>query len=84
MTGDNMGRSGYFVIGALLASLMIAVAISYICTVLDSFSEAKSDDESKQSIGGHEGVKEGAYSGAKLTDEDFAHPDEAKSEKRDG
>ena len=83
MTGDNVGGSGYFVIGALLASLVIAVAISYISTVLVSFSEAKSDDGFRRPIGRHERVKDDALPGAKQTDEDFARPGEAKSEEKD-
>jgi hypothetical protein len=84
MMGDNMARSDYFVIGALLASLVIAAAISYICTTLDTFSEAKRDEEFRRPIGRHEGVKDGAYPGAKRTDENFTQPGEVKNKERDG
>lgn len=79
-----MGRVDYFVIGAVVASLVIAIAASYICRILDSFSEAMSDRQLGQPMGRHEGVNRGVLPDRKLSNEDSTQTNQPESKERDG
>lgn len=79
-----MGRTDYFVIGALLASAVIAIAIAYICKVFESFSEAKSDEEIWRPIRRYDDGKDGTYPVAELTGEDSTRVGETENKQRDG
>ena len=79
-----MGRVYYFVIGAVVASFVIAIATSYICRTLDSFSEAMSDREFEQPIGRYVGMNGSVFHGGELSDEASTQTDQPESKEQDG
>lgn len=81
--GEIMGRSIYFAIGAVLASAVIAVATSYICKIIDSFSEAISDQELGRPVGGYDGTNEGAHLPSELKSGGVTQSGEPQNKKHD-